>query len=73
MLGLVNDKYDKGEIKNISFVLNYFQQKRKYGYGSGNGYGYGYGYGYGSYINGYHEEERTSLFKRLRKLLGLRR
>ena len=58
MLGLVTDKYEKGEIKHVSFVLNYFQQKRKYGYGYGYGAGYGYGYGYGTYNNGYHEEER---------------
>lgn len=56
MLGLVNEKYERGEIKQISFVLNYFQQKSKYGYGTG--YGYGYGYGYGTYNNGYHEEEK---------------
>ncbi|RMB57445.1 polysaccharide biosynthesis tyrosine autokinase [Dokdonia sinensis] len=69
MLGLVNDKFEKGEIKHISFVLNYFQQKGKYGYGYGSGssYGYGYGYGYGTYNNGYHEEERRSWLKRLIK------
>jgi capsular exopolysaccharide synthesis family protein len=61
MLGLVNDKYERGEIKNISFVLNYFQRQRKYGYASG--------YGYGSYANGYHEEEQTGLLSRLRNSL----
>ncbi|HBR55659.1 MAG TPA: sugar transporter, partial [Flavobacteriaceae bacterium] len=39
MLGMINEKYKRGEVKNISFVLNYYQEKAKYGYG----YGYGYG------------------------------
>jgi len=49
MLGLINDKYKNGEIKNLSFVLNYFKLK--------SGYGYGYGYGYGAYGESYHEME----------------
>ncbi|HET8885479.1 MAG TPA: polysaccharide biosynthesis tyrosine autokinase [Salinimicrobium sp.] len=64
MLNVVNDKYKKGEIKNISFVLNFFEQKAKYG---GYGQGYGYGYGYGNYSNGYHEEEKQPFFKRFFK------
>ncbi len=48
MLSLINDKYDKGEVKNISFLYNFYAQK--------GGYGYGYGYGYGAYGNGYHEK-----------------
>jgi len=39
MFAVINDKYKTGEVKNISIVLNYFQEKSKYGYG----YGYGYG------------------------------
>ena len=27
MLNVINEKYRKGEVKNVSFVLNYFQQK----------------------------------------------
>jgi len=50
MLGLINDKYKNGEIKNLSFVLNYFKLK--------SGYGYGYGYGYGAYGESYHEIEK---------------
>ena len=45
MLGLINNKYESKEIKNLSFVLNYFKPK----------VGHGYGYGYGVYGNGYHE------------------
>ena len=39
MLQLVNAKYRSGELKNISFVLNFYKHKARYGYG----YGYGYG------------------------------
>ena len=46
----INEKYAKGEVANLSYVLNFFEDKSKYGYG--------YGYGYGAYGNGYHEDER---------------
>ena len=71
MFGMVNEKYRTGEITNISFVLNYFQEKAKYGYGGyGYGYGYGYGgYGYGKYGNGYHENAKSpTLWKRVQNL-----
>jgi len=61
MLNVINEKYRKGEVKNVSFVLNYFQQKGKYGYGYGYGYDYGYGYG-NTYGNGYHENEPKQAF-----------
>jgi hypothetical protein len=54
---MINDKYRKQEISNISMVLNDFKVKSKYGYG--------YGYGYGKYANGYHEVEETSFLKKL--------
>jgi len=55
MFGLINEKYKSGEIGNISFVLNFFQEKGK-----------GYGYGYGSYGNGYYENDKPpSLWKRI--------
>ena len=64
MFGLINEKYKNKEVSNISFVLNFFEGKAKYGYGYGYGYGHGYGYGYG-YGHGYHEEEvKPSLLKR---------
>jgi Mrp family chromosome partitioning ATPase len=62
MLSVINDKYEKGEVKNISFILNYFQHKAKYGYGYD--YGYGYGYGYGRYGNGYLQTEKKSSFRK---------
>lgn len=49
MLSVVNEKHKRGELHNISIVLNDFQNKSKYGYG------YNYGYGYGSYEEGYSE------------------
>ncbi|MBT8316135.1 MAG: polysaccharide biosynthesis tyrosine autokinase [Lutibacter sp.] len=57
MLKMINDKYRKQEISNISIVLNDFKVKSKYGYG--------YGYGYGKYANGYHEVEEMSFLKKL--------
>ncbi len=71
MFGLINEKYKKGEVSNISFVLNFFEGKARYGYGYGygygKGYGYGYGYGYGQ-GHGYHDDDKKpSLLGRIRK------
>jgi polysaccharide biosynthesis transport protein len=63
MLTLVNNKHKRGELSNISIILNNFENKAKYGYE----YGYGYGYGYGNYANGYHENETSK--KGLRGLI----
>jgi len=63
MLALVNEKYENEEVSNISFVLNHFQQKKRYGYGAG----YGYGYGYGNYNNGYHEEQNKSIITSIKR------
>ncbi|NER12189.1 polysaccharide biosynthesis tyrosine autokinase [Leptobacterium flavescens] len=72
MLNFINDKYKKGEIKNLSFVLNDYRHKSQYAYG--NSYGYGYGYGYGGYSNGYHEDDKPrSLFKRLSTIFRKKR
>lgn len=54
MFNFINDKYKTGEVTNISFILNYFNEKSKYGYG--------YGYGYGKYSNGYHEDDQKPSF-----------
>jgi capsular exopolysaccharide synthesis family protein len=67
MLKLINEKFDKGEVTNISIVLNDFSVKSKYGYE----YGYGYGYdGYGKYARGYHDEYKRSILKRI---LGIKK
>ncbi len=64
MLSIINEKYKTGEVKHISFVLNYFQHKGKYGYG----YDHLYGYGFGNYNNGYHEDDKKpGFFKRIFK------
>lgn len=59
MLKIINEKYRKQEISNISIVLNDFKVKSKYGYG--------YGYGYGKYSEGYYEVEEKSFFGKLFK------
>jgi tyrosine-protein kinase Etk/Wzc len=64
MLNHINDKFKKGEISNVSFVLNDYRHKSQYGYG----YNYGYGYGYGGYGNGYHESNRTSFLDKIKRL-----
>ncbi|WOD43986.1 GumC family protein [Hwangdonia lutea] len=53
MLELVNAKHKTGELKNVSYVLNFYKHNKGHGYGYG--YGYGYSYGYGAYGNAYHE------------------
>lgn len=70
MLQLVNSKYKSGELKNISFVLNFFRPKSTHNYGYG--YIYGYGYGYGVYGNAYHEKDNKSLLNKLKSLLKRR-
>jgi len=56
MLSLVNEKLKKGELTNVSIILNGFENKAKYGYT----------YGYGTYSNGYHEEDEDE--SRLKKI-----
>jgi len=57
MLKMINEKYIKEEITNISIILNDFTMKLRYG---GYGNGYGYGYGYGKYANGYGGDEKVT-------------
>lgn len=65
MITLLNNRVQRGELKNTSIVLNGFENKAKYG--TGYGYGYGYGYGNNTYANGYHEAEPVK--KRLSKVI----
>jgi len=65
MITLLNNRVQRGELKNTSIVLNGFENKAKYG--TGYGYGYGYGYGNNTYANGYHEVEPVK--KRLSKII----
>jgi len=70
MLKMINEKYIKEEITNISIILNDFTMKLRYG---GYGNGYGYGYGYGKYANGYGGDEAVTksfvknIFKRKKR------
>ncbi|HEX8269232.1 MAG TPA: polysaccharide biosynthesis tyrosine autokinase [Flavobacterium sp.] len=54
MVMLLNNRYKRGELSNISIVFNGYENKAKYG----SGYGYGYGYSYANYSQGYHEDDR---------------
>jgi succinoglycan biosynthesis transport protein ExoP len=54
MVNLLNNRVNRGELSNVSIVLNGYENKAKYGAG------YGYGYGYGAYSNGYHEEDEPT-------------
>jgi len=68
MITLLNNRVKRGELNNVSIVLNGFENKAKYG----STYGYGYYGGYGAYSNGYHDEEREvgfieNIFKKFKK------
>ena len=63
MLRLINDKYKKKEINNISFVLNYFSAKSKMGYG------YEYGYSYGKYGDAYRQNGNFGLFSKIKRYI----
>jgi len=70
MLDIINDKYVKQELGNVSLLFNYFDDKARYGYG--------YGYGYGAYGNGYHENTASKtvvhrLKRQIKKLFSLSR
>lgn len=56
MLQFINAKYKGKEIKNLSFVLNFYKDN------SSKSYGYGYGYGYGVYGNSYHDNPKKKGF-----------
>ncbi len=57
LLKMIETKYERKEVTDVSYVLNDFTFNKRHGYG----YGYGsYGYGYG-----YYEKEKTSFFKRI--------
>ncbi len=66
-LQLINDLYNKKELKNLVVLVNDVRTKGYYGYGYRYGYGYDYGYGYGYYSKGYYEEDigKEGLSKRL--------
>jgi capsular exopolysaccharide synthesis family protein len=56
MISLLNNTIKRGELSNVSIVLNGFENKAKYGAS------YGYGHGYGAYENSYFEEKKGNKF-----------
>ncbi|MGM8362821.1 polysaccharide biosynthesis tyrosine autokinase [Flavobacterium sp. ARAG 55.4] len=56
MIPLLNNRVKRGEMTNVSIILNGFENKAKYGTS------YAYGYGYGDYSSGYHEDEKPKSF-----------
>lgn len=71
MINLLNNRVKRGELDNVSIILNGFENKAKYGAG----YGYGYGYGYGAYSNGYHDDDEPKnvfikYYKTFLKMMG---
>lgn len=74
MFAYINEKYKRGEVKNISVVMNGHIGTGGYGYGYNYNYGYGsyrYGYGYGYKNQGYHESGKNpSFFERIKKRWG---
>jgi succinoglycan biosynthesis transport protein ExoP len=72
MITLLNNRNKRGELSNVSIILNGFESKAKYGYGYG--YNYGYGYGYGNYSSGYHDDDRpNTIMGRLTQFLNFGR
>jgi len=60
MITLLNNREKRGELNNISIIMNGFENKARYGYA----YGYGYDYGYGNYSAGYHEvDKKQNIFQ----------
>lgn len=57
LLKMIETKYERKEVTNVSYVLNDFTFSKRHGYGYGYG-GYGYGYGY-------YEKEKQPFYKRI--------
>lgn len=70
MFAYINEKYRRGEVENISVVMNGHIGRGGYGYGYNYNYGYGtyrYGYGYGYNYQGYHDtQSNPSFWSRIR-------
>ncbi|MGK0428259.1 MAG: Mrp family chromosome partitioning ATPase [Ulvibacter sp.] len=58
MFTVINEKYNRGEVTNVSYVLNFFEDKAKYGYGDGYGYGHDY----------YDDDRKLSLWGKVKRL-----
>ncbi len=60
LMKMIENKYKRNEVKNISYVLNDFNFTKRHGYG----YGYS-GYGYDSY--GYYQKRKPTLWQKILK------
>ncbi|KVV13943.1 tyrosine-protein kinase [Flavobacterium sp. TAB 87] len=66
MIMLLNTRIRRGELENVSILLNGFENKAKYGSAYGSAYGYGYGtYGYSYNDN---QEVKSTIADRLKKI-----
>ena len=66
MIMLLNTRIRRGELENVSILLNGFENKAKYGSAYGSAYGYGYGtYGYSYNDN---QEVKSTITDRLKKI-----
>ncbi|OYU85098.1 MAG: sugar transporter [Flavobacterium sp. BFFFF2] len=61
MITVLNNRHKRGELSNISIILNGFENKAKYGTS------YHYSSGYGNYKDGYSEAPKPSFFKTIWK------
>jgi len=57
LLKMIETKYKRKEVANISYVLNDFTFSKRHGYG----------YGYGTYDYGYYDKEKKSFLKQIFK------
>jgi polysaccharide biosynthesis transport protein len=70
MPNLLNNMVKRGELSNVSIVLNGFENKAKYG----TAYGYGYGYGYGTYEEKLEKKQQfvASIVTKIKSVFGIK-
>lgn len=70
MPNLLNNMVKRGELSNVSIVLNGFENKAKYG----TAYGYGYGYGYGTYEEKLEQKQQfiASVITKIKSVFGVK-
>ncbi len=70
MPNLLNNMVKRGELSNVSIVLNGFENKAKYG----TAYGYGYGYGYGTYEEKLEEKQQViaTIISKVKSVFGIK-
>ncbi len=66
MIKSLNNRVKRGELKNVSLILNDFENKAKYGYGYG--YGYGTNNGYGYYSDDSNTNDKKGIFHKIKNI-----